>query len=71
MIIRGLWWALYKFLYFTKWAAGWTQNGTRQSYMFAAFFPPDLSHVNIQEVKTHTVGNYAARPVLKDIQLEL
>ena len=32
---------------------------------------PDLSHVNIQGVKTHTVGNYAARTVLKDVQLEL
>ncbi len=30
---------------------------------------PDLTHVNIQRGKTHTVGNYAARPVLKDVQL--
>ncbi len=30
---------------------------------------PDLSHVNIQELKTHTVGNYVARPVLKNVQL--
>ncbi len=38
-IIRGLvWWALYKFLYFTKWDAGLIQNGTRLSYMFAAVF---------------------------------
>ncbi len=31
----------------------------------------DLSHVNIQRVKTHRLGNYSARPVLKDVQLEL
>ncbi len=28
---------------------------------------PDLSHVNIQGVKTHTVGNYAARHVLREL----
>ncbi len=51
MIIRGLvWWALYIFLYFTKWAAGWTQNGTRLSYVHCCCFP-DLSHVNMQGVK--------------------
>ncbi len=32
---------------------------------------PDLCLVNIQGVKTHTVGNYSARSVLKDVQLEL
>ncbi len=30
-----------------------------------------LCYVNIQEVKTHTVGNYAASPVLKEVHLEL
>ncbi len=40
-IIRGLvWWALYKVLYFTKVAAGWTQNGTRLSYMLAGVVSP-------------------------------
>ncbi len=31
---------LYNFLYFTKCAAGWIQNGTRLSYMFAAIVFP-------------------------------
>ena len=69
-IIRGLmWWSLYKFLYFTKWAADTEWYQAIMYVLFCCF--PDLSHGNIQGMKTHTVGNYAARPVLKDIQMEL
>ena len=47
-------WAAYCtfFLYFTKWAAGWIQAII---YVRCCCFP-DLSHVNIQGVKTHIVG---------------
>ncbi len=39
--------------------------------LFPRFKPCQYSIYNIQAVKTHTVGNYSARPVLKDVQLEL
>ncbi len=32
---------------------------------------PNLSHVNIQSVKTRTVNNHATRPVHNDIHMEL
>ncbi len=39
-------------------------------YMFPALnYFPDLSHINIQGVKTHTVGNYAMTPALKHVHV--
>ena len=31
---------------------------------------PILRHVNTQGVRTHTVGNHAARPLLNDVHVE-
>ena len=59
---------LYKFLYFTKWVAGWTQNGTRLSSLIMLLFSR-FKPCQYTRGETHTVGNYAARPVLKDVEL--
>ncbi len=40
-------------------------------YMFPAVnYFLDLSHINIQRVKTHTVGNQATTPTLKHVHVD-
>ncbi len=40
--------------------------------MFAAVTRfPDLRHFNIKGVQTHRVGSHNARPILKDVHVEL
>ncbi len=40
-------------------------------YIFPAVnYFPDLSHINMQGVKTHTVGNHAATPTLNHIYVD-
>ena len=56
-------------LYFTKYGSG-LDTEWYQAIIYVRCCFPNISHVNKQGVKPHTVGNYSARPVLKDIQLE-
>ncbi len=40
-------------------------------YMFPAVnYFPDLSHIDIKGVKTHTVGNQAATPALNHVYVD-
>ncbi len=63
----SVWWVVCNILYFT--AA--IERPGYHIYMFPAVnYFPDLSHINIQGVKTHTVGNQAMTPALKHVHVD-